>query len=333
MHKRLALPASWLVISLCGCVHLAQAQPPPQSARLSKLLTEGGYHGQRLIRPSSGVTYLRSPVEKTTRSERRAARRSAMAARYEQPRAVLRPVSPEAFQLPREPDFPKVGLLARPPTTFLPPPPAPEPLVRAPEAPRTGLFSRPASQLQRLRIQPPPVPPLPGEYERRLSLRMPPPAPAVEAPVAKNDPWFAETQEGGMAPKAAAAPSPAPSVAVPEPEVLKQAAGTVGRGGASVPQKAPPVASAPPAKERVGAGSAKPSKESPPPPKSSGGEFDHLPFGQPVPGKAGYVTLSGEHSSLPEIDVRGIAPGTPVEIPNPNVPGASIQFRVPERAE
>lgn len=59
------------------------------------------------------------------------------------------------------------------------------------------------------------------------------------------------------------------------------------------------------------------------------GEYDHLPFGEPVPGKTGYVRLTGKHSSLPEIDVRGIASGTPVEIPDPEEPGESIQFRVP----
>jgi hypothetical protein len=53
-----------------------------------------------------------------------------------------------------------------------------------------------------------------------------------------------------------------------------------------------------------------------------------LPFAQPVPGRSGYVKLSG-HPDLPEIDVRGIAPGTPVEIPNPGQSGQTIQFRVP----
>jgi len=63
--------------------------------------------------------------------------------------------------------------------------------------------------------------------------------------------------------------------------------------------------------------------------EDEGEAYDHLPFGRPVSGKPGYVTLPGESRNLPEIDVRGIAPGTPVEIPDPNVPGATIQFRVP----
>ena len=57
--------------------------------------------------------------------------------------------------------------------------------------------------------------------------------------------------------------------------------------------------------------------------------YDNLPFAVPVPGKAGYVNLPAPHTGLPEIDVRGIEPGTPVEIPDPNNAGATIQFRVP----
>lgn len=53
------------------------------------------------------------------------------------------------------------------------------------------------------------------------------------------------------------------------------------------------------------------------------------PFGKPVPGKGGFVTLPSPHDGLGEIDVRGIAPGTPVEIPDPTKPGKKIYFRVP----
>jgi len=42
----------------------------------------------------------------------------------------------------------------------------------------------------------------------------------------------------------------------------------------------------------------------------------------------GYANLPG-HANLPEIDVRGILPGTPVEVPDPTDPGKTIQFRVP----
>ena len=57
-------------------------------------------------------------------------------------------------------------------------------------------------------------------------------------------------------------------------------------------------------------------------------DYTHLPFAVPVPGRVGYVTLQGRND-LPEIDVRGIAPGTPVEIPDPTNTGRTIQFRVP----
>jgi hypothetical protein len=51
-----------------------------------------------------------------------------------------------------------------------------------------------------------------------------------------------------------------------------------------------------------------------------------LPYATPVPGTVGFVTIDGYPT---QIDVRGIAPGTAVEIPDPNHPDGSIQFRVP----
>tara|TARA_R110002096_G_scaffold42144_38_gene113889 strand:+ start:3946 stop:4626 length:681 start_codon:yes stop_codon:yes gene_type:complete len=59
------------------------------------------------------------------------------------------------------------------------------------------------------------------------------------------------------------------------------------------------------------------------------GSFSHLPMAVPVPGKSGYVSLPAPYTNSPEIDVRGIPPGTPVEIPDSNNPGKTIQFRVP----
>ncbi len=72
-------------------------------------------------------------------------------------------------------------------------------------------------------------------------------------------------------------------------------------------------------------------------PKTGGGDskssppnnLKSYPFGKPVPGKSGFVTLPSPHDGLGEIDVRGIAPGTPVEIPDPGKPGKKIYFRVP----
>lgn len=65
------------------------------------------------------------------------------------------------------------------------------------------------------------------------------------------------------------------------------------------------------------------SKSSPP------SQLKSYPFGKPVPGKGGFVTLPAPHDGLGEVDVRGIAPGTPVEIPDPTKPGKKIYFRVP----
>ncbi len=54
-----------------------------------------------------------------------------------------------------------------------------------------------------------------------------------------------------------------------------------------------------------------------------------LPFADPIPGKEGYVTLPKGNPYRGEIDVRGMSSGTPVEIPDPNKPGETVQFRVP----
>lgn len=83
------------------------------------------------------------------------------------------------------------------------------------------------------------------------------------------------------------------------------------------------------------AGKMDPKKEDPP--KTGGSDskssppnnLKSYPFGKPVPGKSGFVTLPSPHDGLGEIDVRGIAPGTPVEIPDPGKPGKKIYFRVP----
>jgi len=60
-------------------------------------------------------------------------------------------------------------------------------------------------------------------------------------------------------------------------------------------------------------------------PVESAPSFGHLPYAIAVPGKPGFVTVPG-HPNLGEVDVVGITPGTPVEVPA----GAStVQFRVP----
>jgi hypothetical protein len=52
------------------------------------------------------------------------------------------------------------------------------------------------------------------------------------------------------------------------------------------------------------------------------------PFASPVPGRTGFVKLPGR-DDFPDVDVRGIASGTAVEVPDPGKPGGSIGFRVP----
>ena len=58
-------------------------------------------------------------------------------------------------------------------------------------------------------------------------------------------------------------------------------------------------------------------------------DVDSLPFANSLPGEPNVVTLPESFGADVEIDVTGIDPGTAVEIPNPNKPGETIQFRVP----
>lgn len=62
-------------------------------------------------------------------------------------------------------------------------------------------------------------------------------------------------------------------------------------------------------------------------PASSAPKMNNLPFAVAVPGRSGYVKLPNR--DLPDIDVRGIPPGTPVEVQDPERTGETIQFKVP----
>lgn len=74
--------------------------------------------------------------------------------------------------------------------------------------------------------------------------------------------------------------------------------------------------------------SARPSASNPPAPSRVVSTEAEHPFATPVPGRSGYVKLPGrEH--FPDVDVRGIAPGTSIDVPDPEQPGGSIGFRVP----
>lgn len=75
----------------------------------------------------------------------------------------------------------------------------------------------------------------------------------------------------------------------------------------------------------VGGEGAKDKASQTPPPDP----FAGLPVGIPVPGKPGFVNLPEPYADLPQIDVRGIPAGTPVEVPNPLQVGRKVRFRVP----
>jgi hypothetical protein len=57
--------------------------------------------------------------------------------------------------------------------------------------------------------------------------------------------------------------------------------------------------------------------------------LNEYPYARLVPGKKGFVTLSGANAGVGEIDVTGIKPGTPVEITDPRNSSKKIYFRVP----
>ena len=145
--------------------------------------------------------------------------------------------------------------------------------------------------------------------------------PAME-PVARGE-WPAATKRPD--PRVSAAPektSPPPSRLLESPSspgdklaVNRPQPGFGGPGQqAALPKRESPAVPVPEPQSKP---------EPPPDPLAS------LAYGKPVKGKKGFVTLE-EHPNLPEIDVRGIAPGTPVEFPDPRDANKIIQFRVPK---
>lgn len=50
-----------------------------------------------------------------------------------------------------------------------------------------------------------------------------------------------------------------------------------------------------------------------------------------IPGKPGFVELSFDPRGLPYVDVRGVEPGSEIQIVDPLDPGKIIRFRVPKR--
>lgn len=291
MRQFLTLPVAALVFGLLADVAEARVLRPPQSARISDLWSanRGRVRVDARLRPTAGITYERSSA-KSRRYDRTVERRSLFTSRYETPSPALQFYYPGTA----EPTLGSRGVQTAPKL----------------------------ATMQPVKIRPPQVEPLPREHERWLSLRVPPPVPAASTPRPSREP---STEDGFFAPSSGGGE---PSVAFREParEAQKQAI--------TPPPQPPPAPPATKTAKKESAPKPPPSKSSSAPKEGPGSskassEFDHLPYGVPVPGKAGYVTLGGAHSGLPEIDVRGIAPGTPVEIPDPGAPGATIQFRVP----
>ncbi len=102
------------------------------------------------------------------------------------------------------------------------------------------------------------------------------------------------------------------TVSVPKPPVSKPAPTSWNQGSVGGSKSSPP-------KQSMG-----PQRETSAPVND---QFKNLPFAVAVPGKSGFVTLPNRN--LPDIDVQGIAPGTPVEIQDPERTGETIQFKVP----
>lgn len=101
----------------------------------------------------------------------------------------------------------------------------------------------------------------------------------------------------------------------PKPQVKKPAPSPWSSGST-------PVSSNRSSQSSIGSNSSKAADSS-----SSVPKLNNLPFAVAVPGRSGYVTLPNR--DLPDIDVRGIPPGTPVEVQDPERTGETIQFKVP----
>lgn len=59
-------------------------------------------------------------------------------------------------------------------------------------------------------------------------------------------------------------------------------------------------------------------------------EADGPPMATPVVGKPGFVELSFDPRGLPYVDVRGVKPGSELQIVDPLDVGKTIRFRIPD---
>lgn len=303
-HATVASLAVSLTLASLTPVSEARSEPPPQSARLSRMLngsaspaksTLRSRRTQRLAERQTALTGLRVPAEAF-------------------PTVARAPVEGYTGRR-RTPALREAGGMVLPRT------------VRIPETEWTG-------------VPFPPKGPFPWDNFRRFDPSTMENHGAAVAPAIEMGAIY--NPEGGSSlltarPTAPAFAVPPQTDRKPERQVLLQALPARKPIPESLERPFTPESQTPKQNPSQPLEASKqdtaPKQSEPPKPKEGDEshlrEFDHLPFAMPVPGKAGYVTLSGKHSSLPEIDVRGIASGTPVEISDPEVPGATIQFRVP----
>lgn len=314
MNRSANLLTAGLILSFCNFAGEAWArtQRPQQSARLSALWSDSssnGYRAERRVsystskksQPSASSTAKRSSagnfnnstLQRPSLRERIAARRSEFAERRAAQAALEAREQQMQMQMQLQ-QFQQIQAFR---------PVSPEAYVNSYQWTWGGMPPNPSTASRfGTRLQP-----------RSESIPISPSSNwEMGAVNPANDPWF--SKQNATTPKASTPTSGNSHIG-----------GTHG-GGMQVETSG---GTKPEVREKTKIASSSTKESAPKEEKKSGGEFDHLPFAARIPGKPGFVNLTGSHSSLPEIDVRGIASGTPVEIPDPNAPGSSIQFRVP----
>jgi hypothetical protein len=167
----------------------------------------------------------------------------------------------------------------------------------------------------------------PAPIFRRETMNEPTPPASTPPPTGAGAPSNAPIFRNGSGTNAAA-PTPPPARTETAGTSSPGSASNAGTGPGkweSAPGLGNPPSSAPSSTAANPPGTLPPARNQTPPPAPEP-EFASLPYAKPVPGKVGFVTVA---SYAGEIDVRGIAPGTPVEIPDPSDSAKTIQFRVP----
>ncbi len=221
---------------------------------------------------------------------------------------------PGASTLPPLPDSPSSMQTAQPPAY----PQGTYPQTNSPAPttpPPAGVYGNSGGSLAQAPAGPS-MPPSDAPIFRREPVLEPAPAPATAQGGGANAPIFRTTPPS----------SPTPPTQTP-PATGSGSQWETARTGGGTSMGGSPATGSSTGSRQSGTGLPAPRNETPPaPPKPEASEFANLPFAKPVPGKVGFVTVSTYSG---EIDVRGIAPGTPVEIPDPSDGTKTIQFRVP----